>query len=977
MALFAAGWPVKLDDWQDRLENHFALLGKEREETGWPTFALEHDLSETELHLLESEIRAEILLRPPRENHWLAWVIYASEIGYRFTGNEYWQTFEQETPGWTQQGDRSWIRRAFRKFKEKFHGFEPLGPWADHFSIICWPITHSILAKDLQKQLARILYDLRHTFDPSILASAEALGTLIASRSGHTSSRFVSFVEQPLLAGQISAALLLGRTSEGSRLLSPSTLKRISVDLDAERTSREWLHDARTRAERIGCHGLSRFSRKGGETTQDRSTDRIAFRQSLEPHCQLRTRPDGAWELFMEIPSFSAVAGDDRDIESFLENQRCRVAGSSGRPLARGALLSRHVVRMTHLPKPGPILSFESAPPPELHEIAESECVWTAAPFCLFRILSDGTGVALKSNIVRAKRQYVILAPTVQHDDVVVQPTMTSVEGVSAAFIDMPANISESARALLVNLGLAVGQNLDVCPAAVPAASWDGEGHVEWVSSDAPCIQVSADHDVQALELRLQDTVEDTLTLSLHGEPVLVDLSPLSVGSHQLEFVLPDTQEPIGLLEITIRDPHPWRSALNDRSAVLVLVDPRRPSLEQLWSNQAQIRVFGPKEWSLHPRIVLRSSRQRQPIYSKALPLLEIPVTASRWSEIFSEHVLEDLEALNAVELANVCDVEFDAGELGRHTLCCDRELAPLRWIVRASTQQRTVMLVDDTGLQEAEIARYAFAAPDTPTAIAYPLVTESGFKYEVGGLFEATNPKASTSVIVPPAKDIRRLEELTIHPIIRHVDRSFQSECEILRMMQRWANARVHSGLQTTIRVREVRRALELQLFTALCGEDWGSAERIFLNSNRSLSALSRLADQLSSDPDEAHAGSLLVRNAPHWSRAHAEDRIEPFIKVCLPTFGVPALKPVPGVSTSGSKSAKNSHDLYEFILRLCSNGEAIASWIDTGFDEFLMHVRAKPVLTRAARLLVLAVDHNSEHARGSGEMHPGWDWI
>src|SRR3712207_7713201 len=49
-------------------------------------------------------------------------------------------------------------------FKRQFAGATPSGRWAEHFSIIAWPITHAILPRDLQQQLARILYDLRHSF---------------------------------------------------------------------------------------------------------------------------------------------------------------------------------------------------------------------------------------------------------------------------------------------------------------------------------------------------------------------------------------------------------------------------------------------------------------------------------------------------------------------------------------------------------------------------------------------------------------------------------------------------------------------------------------------------------------------------------------------------------------------------------------------------------------------------------------------
>ena len=50
---------------------------------------------------------------------------------------------------------------GFRKFRQIYNGVVPSGPWAKHFSIIAWPITHAVLPRYLQQQFARALYDLR------------------------------------------------------------------------------------------------------------------------------------------------------------------------------------------------------------------------------------------------------------------------------------------------------------------------------------------------------------------------------------------------------------------------------------------------------------------------------------------------------------------------------------------------------------------------------------------------------------------------------------------------------------------------------------------------------------------------------------------------------------------------------------------------------------------------------------------------
>jgi hypothetical protein len=34
--------------------------------------------------------------------------VYATEFGYGYAGEEYWQTFQAETPNWS--GERDWLR---------------------------------------------------------------------------------------------------------------------------------------------------------------------------------------------------------------------------------------------------------------------------------------------------------------------------------------------------------------------------------------------------------------------------------------------------------------------------------------------------------------------------------------------------------------------------------------------------------------------------------------------------------------------------------------------------------------------------------------------------------------------------------------------------------------------------------------------------------------------------------------------------
>ena len=82
----SAAMPIELEEWQARLELHFATLRDSRRARGIaePLFGLEHGLTQAEVQELERAVRAHIAHRRPSQNHWLAWIVYSAELGYQW-----------------------------------------------------------------------------------------------------------------------------------------------------------------------------------------------------------------------------------------------------------------------------------------------------------------------------------------------------------------------------------------------------------------------------------------------------------------------------------------------------------------------------------------------------------------------------------------------------------------------------------------------------------------------------------------------------------------------------------------------------------------------------------------------------------------------------------------------------------------------------------------------------------------------------
>src|SRR5665213_118435 len=180
--------PMPLEEWQKHLERHFTQLAAVRSISYFPLFALEHGLSKEEFREICTLLRERLSLGLRLEPHWLLWVVYATELGYDYDGDEYWHSFEQRTPRWRDRGSRSQLRTWFSKFRITYHGVKPSGPWAEWFSIIAWPITHAILPKYLQWQFAKTLYDLRYRLASLEALSPQAIGQLLASNAWEASS---------------------------------------------------------------------------------------------------------------------------------------------------------------------------------------------------------------------------------------------------------------------------------------------------------------------------------------------------------------------------------------------------------------------------------------------------------------------------------------------------------------------------------------------------------------------------------------------------------------------------------------------------------------------------------------------------------------------------------------------------------------------------------------------------------------------
>jgi len=958
-----------LEDWQARLERHFAELHAQRRDK--PLFALEHGLSQPELETLGSAVRAHVTSRPPSVLHGLVWIVYAAEIGYGYEGDEYWQTFEQKTPGWTLRGSREWVRERYMFFHQKYGGAAPSGPWARQFSIICWPITHAILPTDLQRQLARILYELRDSFSADLFESPTTFGEFIAARSFNATSRFQNLAQETQLVGQIAAALLLEGQFGSAGLLHPAALQRISADLDRERVARGWLRSARQIAqERATVRGLS-FTRGGMLSTTRRPEEARAeiAELGIEPRLVLRPKnqPKTSWEVCLEIPDLSHLLLRFPKAREVLAESRCVVAGSAGRPLARGQCLygSQRVV-LSRWPRSDEVLLQFERRDPQLDFLLRAECMLRPGPMRLFRIASDGLAYESRSLRVRPGESYVVARTTSIAPSAEVAAVDLACEGIHGAMLALPPALSAPWERTLQQLGLRQAKMIEVWPAGLAAALWDGEGHGEWLASERPCLGISTDHSVNAVVVSIGSTPQPSLVLEdvRPGQPEFIELPRLPIGLHKIRFSTRGAKagdnEPIGDLDVLmrIRESRPWSPAAGPQGPLLARIEPTTPTLEQLWEGRAEIAIDGPPGRLLKCEASLIDSATQARIATKTLQPLPLPVDPSTWTRHFTQHFSKDGTVSAAYDTARACDLKFAAEELGAFTLRCEREFTPLRWAVRLAGPGYTARLLNDSGDPDPPVVvRRAFESP----LVEEPLATDSPYSAPVaGGMYLARRTDQAVAIIVPPV--VQEFADFGCNPRVEDAGRTAEATQRVCSAAELWSRAKLSGNVFSMTRQREVLLAIDSHVAGTLCGQEWMTTERAFRNGTKSLGYLQRAVWTRN---HEAEAAVRVNRRYAELSEAGLPERIHEIAGIAR----------FLGVADSSATEA-GLEWIAQFALRIASDPAEVATWSSGGFQAGFAQLQKFPTLARAARFLVVAIDHHLESRGVSRELYASWRW-
>lgn len=935
---------------QQRVEEHFDTLKRRRDASGFPVFALEHSLDETNLEQIRAMLRSMLNGDRLSSRYWLLWVIYATELGYGYEGDEYWSSFEEQTPGWEYQ-HRTRIKTWFRKFQNTYGGVVPSGPWAEHFSIIAWPITHAILPIYLQRQFAKLLYDLRFRLASRTTVDAGSIGRLLAVHASQTSKRFRVFLEQEELVGQIVLALLGGEPEDGV-LIHPLTLKRIVSDLEKVRSEREWLKETRRvvadRFKGIGRGDGSSVPRlpKGHPTRAFPDVSKL----SIRPNLFLRHAGAGRWSVFLEIKSFRPVAALSNELHSFLGRTRCHLNGANDVKPTGWLLSGDRKGALRSWPDPAsPLIRFKQSAPVMDH-ILESECRFHRGPLWLFRLGADGIAHHIASRIVRPDVHYIVVTSALVPDKLEgAMPCDLDCEGVNAFRLSMPSSVSAEMTDRLKEMGLQVARTIRVWPAGLPGRGWDGEGSSEWLTTESPCFGVDYDHPVESLSFRLDNEPEVLIRTEDAERPLFIRLPRMSVGTHKLvvkakrsaglESVV-STPAAEGYVRLAVRDPEPWTPGDASHSGMIVRIDPDNADLDTFWRNRVNLFVNGPESFAATFRVTLQSADGRQ-ILSEQVGTMDLPITQKEWSSRF-ERFLDNKDLAWRYLEAAICTLTIRADALGTCTLRFEHDPIPVRWVIRSRQDKIIVRLVDDSGQDETDPTVRLHSMERPLESVPFTLdEARSGCVVEPpGGLFVATHGPHRDAVFVSAVAVQEGLRGLQVKSSFSDLPRAAHALSNYFRLLGLWSDARLY-GFLAPLRHNQVINSTVDALREVLCGKNWASAERDF----------------------RAHPGKQISLDP----MASTVDKYTRFGNVLIDqskTDG--AMTSIWFVDAAARNNVCRDRDLSQFALRLASDDPLVLAEVagDPRLEPLLAKLIDAPSILRAARLQTLILHSASEGA-------------
>ena len=826
-----------LAETQARLTNNFLSLSRDRAALGYPVYALEHGLTSSEIELLRTTLARELSRqRTLSPAHWLPWVVVATEIGYAYDGDEYWDSFAQAIPDWQRYGDRSTIRAWFVDFARRYGGFRPTGRWAQHFSIIAWPIAHAILPRDLQGQFARHLYDLRYKLANQPEFSIGRLGSVLQAGNPAGSSRFQHFLDQTELTGRLVLALRDEDVQDTVPAIQRHALTRLITDLEQRQSARDWLREARKVLREARMRESIRPASRGADATM---LGEPQSEGSYSVRLIARQSSDAAWLVGVKFPDLGLMIQRAGLTPKALDQTRIQLVDRPDKWMPGRALLtlagSEQRIQSLRKLIGEPVLTLERDVQGLSALFSEALRIKGSSPW-LLRVQDDGVARQVLGNHVRASQSYLIvsdipLAPTSVRD-LKLRMVDSGIPDAMAYLLSVPDVLGSIELQALAAIRLGYALRARIKPMGL-VPRWDGAaGCAVWLTTEDPVLRLSADHPIKEFTVTIDQRSVVRIPVSLPPEAI-VSLGHLSLGSHVIEVggIATETQgrrlEP-ECFEFVIRAPVPWAQGIRDRAGFRSILEPADASLESVLAGKARVAVIGPPERSV------TIDAQFFNLNGHVTERFGLGTVASLADETGIRRLLIKLtkEPLaEKIQTAPRVDLTFLVDELGIDSLSFSHKVRPFRWRLMADDHDYRARLIDEAGADPGVlVSLYEITQPDRKLDADYTQYIDGRVIGPPGALLTAVcgNRRYSAIVSVPRRQRLTALNDLgvtiTVSPSLdtaKHIPR-------LLALLRLWNHAQQTLGPLGVLRKAEVSVAFEQRIAAILCGTGWADRARV-----------------------------------------------------------------------------------------------------------------------------------------------------
>jgi hypothetical protein len=853
---------------QAQLEAHFSSLSVERAALGYPVYALEHGIPVQEIDAWRRELSRELARTQSLQNdHWLPWLIIAAEVGYNYDGDEYWRSFAHAVPEWYRFGNRETIRSWFSAFSGKFSGLRPRGRWAEHFSIIAWPIAHAILPRDLQGLFARRLYDLRYELARGAELTIEDIGKLIQSGDPGGSSRFQNLLEQTELTARLVLALRDEDVQDAIPAIHRPTLSRIVADLERRRSARDELREARkvlrdarmrTGAALVNRYGAPAETQSGTTVRHSAGVKLIAKQSSAGP-----------WTLGVALPNLNGILQEAGIQTKTLDQTRVRFADRPetwmpGRALGSLSMREQPIASLTEM-LGRPILQLESEIP-VLSGLFSTELRISGRSPWLLRSHEDEIARQTFGNHVRTGQSYIVVAAApigseaVQELDLQIQSSRTP--GIFLYSLKVPRTLGPPYLRALASLKIGYALRA-VIEAVGLVPRWEGlNGGTAWLANEEPLFRLSADCPIKEFAVGIDGRACTRIPVAGRAETI-ISVGALAIGRHVIEVSGigqglsssgGDQRLEPEWLHVEIRSPLPWMQGVRKQAGFRVEVEPASASIENLINGRARISVIGPSERSAS--VELRTFNINGHLSERAdLGRVVLPADEAALRRLVLKLAREPLS--EALQSSPRVDLAFIVEELGINSLSFVQSVQPLRWKIEIVGAVYRARLIDEAGAdQVVAISRYDICAPDKRIAVARDQCLEGLPIDPPGALVTAKFAERHYRAIVsvPERATMTSFADLGFRITLAASSDELRYVSRLIALHRLWSGARALGPLGP-VRKATVLQAFEHRIAVMLCGRNWAG------RASDCLAGQPALLDRLQRDVAESRGFAARIR--------------------------------------------------------------------------------------------------------------------